>query len=176
MVMVVMVVMSLLVLRPRVIHVVDDQFGAVAHALHPRRRVHGILAPAAARVMVMVVMVWPRVFRRSGRLVQVLPSLSVVSVQSASALGLGRVQRGHRVRVRRRSVTVMFGTAIPVKTATELRSKCFCRTLTVNNILYAVPKNNSNYDYNIPCSLARRPITNNDECLKKNKKNSCEIK
>lgn len=63
----------------------------------------------------MVVMVWTRVFRRRGRLVQVLPRLPVVTVQSASALRPGRVQRSHRVRVRRRSVAVMFGTAIPGK-------------------------------------------------------------
>lgn len=78
--------------RPRVVHVVDDQFGPVAHALDARRPVgHGILAPAA-RVVVMVVMVRPRVFRRSGRLVQVLPRLPVVPIQASSALRTGRVQ------------------------------------------------------------------------------------
>lgn len=75
------------------VHVVDDQLGAVAHALHPRRRRIQLLAPAAARrlmVMVMVVLL-PGVFRRRGRLVQVFPRLPVVPVQAAAALGPGRV-------------------------------------------------------------------------------------
>lgn len=99
------------------IHVVDDQLGAVADALHTRRRRVQLLAPAAARRLMVVVMVvlLPGVFRRRGRLVQVLPRLPVVPVQAAAALGPGRVQRGHRVRVRRRTVTVMFGTAIPAQ-------------------------------------------------------------
>lgn len=119
MVMVVMMSGRLLVVvhragcRPRVVHVVDDQLGSVAHALDARRSVgRDILAPAA-RVMMMVVMVRPRVFGWRGRLVQVLPRLPVVPVQTSPALGTGRVQRGDRVSVRRRPVTVVFGTAIP---------------------------------------------------------------
>jgi len=118
----VMVVVSLLVLRPWMVHVVDDQFGSVAHALHPRRRAaRRLLASATARLMVMVVvvMVLAGVFRGRGRLVEVLPSLPVVPVQSAPALGPGRVQRGHGVGVGRRTVTVVFGTAVPAKTTDE---------------------------------------------------------
>jgi len=75
--------------RPRMVHVVDDQLGPVAHALDAWRPVgHGILAPTA-RVMVMVVVVRPRVFRRRGRLVQVLPRLPVVPIQASSALRTG---------------------------------------------------------------------------------------
>lgn len=57
--MMMVMVVPLLVLRSRMVHVVHHQFGAVAHALHPRRyrRVHGVLAPARARVVMMVVVV-----------------------------------------------------------------------------------------------------------------------
>jgi hypothetical protein len=49
--------------RSWVVHVVDDQLGPVTHALNAWRTVgHDILAPAT-RVVVMVVMVWPGVFR-----------------------------------------------------------------------------------------------------------------
>lgn len=123
MVMVMMVVMSFFVVRPRMVHVVHDQFGAVAHAFHTWRRLHRVLAPARApRMMVMVMMMLTAgMFRRRGRLlVQVLPRLSVVPVQSAAALGPGRVQRSYRVSVRRRPVTIMFGTAIPAKRPTAV--------------------------------------------------------
>lgn len=99
--MVMMVVMPFLVLRSRMVYIVDDQLGPIAHAFHAGRRVHyGFLAPAARSVMVMVVMVLTRVFRRRSRLVQVLPRLPVVPVQSAPALRPGRVQRSYSVRVR----------------------------------------------------------------------------
>jgi hypothetical protein len=99
--MMMMMVMPFFVLRPWMVHIVDDQLSTVAHTFHAGRRVHyGFLAPAARTVMVMVVMVLTRVFRRRSRLVQVLPRLPIVPVQSAPALRPGRVQRSHRVRVR----------------------------------------------------------------------------
>jgi hypothetical protein len=65
---VVMVMMPLLVLRPRMVHVVHYQFGPVAHALHPGRRVR-FLAPAARLMVMVVVVLLARVLRGRSRLV-----------------------------------------------------------------------------------------------------------
>lgn len=98
-VVVMMVVVSLLIPVARRIpcHIAHHEFTPVSHNF-------GVF-PAEGRVGHLA----------ARGLVQVLPSLAVVAIETAAGFGAGRVVGGDRVTVWRRAVTIMFGTSVSVE-------------------------------------------------------------
>lgn len=103
---VVVVVVAALVARRRGVHVGHHQLGAVL----------GRLAVVRAAVRVL----------GAGRLVQLLPRLPVVAVEAAARLRRGRVQRAHRVAVRRHVVPVPLAVVVLPANHCIFFIKLFC--------------------------------------------------